>query len=116
MTRRLIRRIAFSLVAMQLLLSTPVASVLAQDAVLALAGDCAGMHAEAVDAASDSNSCCPAAAMDALHCLSACTAAMAVLPTASYLLAASQAVLAETATPVLHVLPADPPLNPPPIA
>jgi hypothetical protein len=106
----------YALVAVQLLLSAPLSSALAENAVAALASPCAGMDAQPANTDSDSHPCCSDSSMDALGCLSACTAGMAVVPGLSYVLGASVAVPAEARALILHVLPADPPLNPPPIA
>jgi len=106
----------YALVAVQLLLSAPLASALAEEAVAGLASPCAGMDAQPANTDSDSHPCCSDPSMDALGCLSACTAGMAVVPGLSYVLGASVAVPAEARALILHVLPADPPLNPPPIA
>jgi len=116
MSRRLVRRMVYALVAVQLLLSAPLASALAEEAVAGLASPCAGMDAQPANTDSDSHPCCSDPSMDALGCLSACTAGMAVVPGLSYVLGASVAVPAEARALILHVLPADPPLNPPPIA
>ena len=125
MARSLIRRMVYALVAVQLLLSVPVASVMAGGvAATMVASPCADMGSMDMDMDMDigstvpdpqSNPCCPDQSTGAVNCLVACAGVMAGLPAAGHVLAASVSVPAVAPVLTLHVLPADPPLNPPPI-
>jgi len=116
----------YALVAVQLLLSVPVASVMAGGVPAAtVANPCADMNNMDMDMDMgigstvpdrDSKPCCPDQSTGAVSCLVACAGVMAGLPTAGHVLAASVSVPAVAPVLTLHVLPADPPLNPPPIA
>jgi len=114
----------YALVAVQLLLSVPVASVMAGGVPAAtVANPCADMNNMDMDMGigstvpdRDSKPCCPDQSTGAVSCLVACAGVMAGVPAVGYVLAASASVPAVAPVLSLHVLPADPPLNPPPIA
>jgi hypothetical protein len=122
MARSVIRRMVYALVAVQMLLSVPVASVMASGVPAAtVASPCADMDNMGMGIGStlpdrDSEPCCPDQSTGAVSCLVACAGVMAGVPAVGYVLAASASVPAVAPVLSLHVLPADPPLNPPPIA
>lgn len=115
---RRVRPLVYVLVALQLLLSVPMASAWA-----------AGVAAEAETAQSmpcddtmppEHHSkhcpCCPDGAVDSLDCQAACAASVAALPGMHFVLSNSAAIPSLEPQPVNFLLLADPPLKPPPIA
>ena len=115
MSRALLRRLVYALVAMQLLLAAPVASAMAQSAALEAAR--ASVQHEAMPGSeSEPCHCCPDDATEMAACVSFCGTAAALLPEVATGLARSASVPARSFNATSHALPADPPLKPPPIA
>lgn len=110
--RRFLRRLAFLLIAAQLLWSAPVASAYA-----AIASGPDGAHCAEMMAAdpADPCPCCPDAEMGVAACLSACTASVGMLATFTLPPVRSRYAIADVLPLVHRVDLADPPLKPPPI-
>lgn len=111
--RRLTRPLVYLLVAVQLLLSAPMASA---QAVKAIAE---AVHSADVDSSGSHDSencpCCPDDVTTSLDCLAACAPA-ATFPVVMPALAVKSSVLPVVPPAPLIYLPlADPPLKPPPI-
>jgi hypothetical protein len=112
--RRHFRRIAFLLVAAQVLLSAPVGSALASITAAADPAHCAGMMP--VGDHTESCPCCPDGETGTAACLSACMASAGAIP--ALLVPGTHAAIVPAA-PLPFVQRADladPPLSPPPIA
>lgn len=111
---RILRRLAFLLIATQLLLSAPVASAYAAIAAGADGANCAEMM-NAGDSA-EPCPCCRDAALGVAACLGACTASVGFFVTFTLPPVRSGSEPAEI-KPLIHRADlADPPLKPPPIA
>lgn len=112
--RRKFRPLVYLLVAMQLLLSAPMASALTKQA-LTQAAAIADTSAHG-DHEADDCPCCPDNVTTSLDCLAAC-APVGAFPASVFLLSIHSTVpLAVAPTPVIYTPLADPPLKPPPIA
>jgi hypothetical protein len=115
--RRTFRPLVYALMAVQLMLSVPVASVWASEvpaeAVMALSIPCDGM--QPAEHHSKHCPCCPDGAAGASDCQAACVMGVAILPVAHCFLPNPVAVSAAEPQPVNFLLLADPPLKPPPI-
>lgn len=126
MNRRAVRALTYVLVALQLLLSVPAASVWATQNSVHHASIAAtpcdgmdmpsGMDAPAGEPHSRHCPGCPDDEKSARDCQAACAASVAMLPVFSYFCPTPVVVPSAEPLPViLHPL-ADPPLKPPPIA
>jgi hypothetical protein len=110
----MLRPLVFLLVAVQLLLSAPMASALTRDA-LTQASSTAAASAHS-DHNADDCPCCPDDVTSGLDCLAACGSAVA-LPVPLFLLAFhSTASFSAASKPLIYTPLSDPPLKPPPIA
>jgi hypothetical protein len=117
--RRSFRPLVYALVAVQLLLSVPVASAWAAEvsaqAPVAQSMPCDDMSMLADEQHSRHCPCCPDGAMGAMDCQTACAAGAAVLPSAHYFRPCPVAIRSVEPVPVNFLPLAEPPLKPPPI-
>lgn len=118
MRPRKIRPLVYVLVALQLLLSVPMASAWATG-VTAGAETAQSMPCDdemPPEHHSKHCPCCPDGAVDSLDCQAACAASIAALPGMHFVLSNSAAIPTLEPQPVNFLPLADPPLKPPPIA
>jgi len=117
--RRTFRPLVYALVAVQLLLSVPVASAWAAEAAAdvptAQSMPCDDMNMQSGEQHSKHCPCCPDGVTGTMDCQTACAAGAAVLSTVHRFLPNSVAVPSTEPLPVNFLLLADPPLKPPPI-
>lgn len=115
MNRALLRRLVYAVIAVQLLLSAPLASAAAENAGRTVASASLVVSEHSHGGEQDPCPCCPDGETGLAACLSACAATVAVLPSISFSMATPVTVPAVAATPVIYSPPTSPPLKPPPI-
>ena len=112
--RRIVRPLVYILAAAQLLLSAPIVTATTLPATnSATEMPCAASMPMVND--SKSCPCCPDGTKGMAACLSACTAAVAALPTLSIHVSRNATMPVITSAIVYRAEQADPPLKPPPI-
>ncbi|MFO1505174.1 MAG: hypothetical protein U1F39_15410 [Steroidobacteraceae bacterium] len=118
MKHRILRPLVYALVAVQLLLSVPVATAWAAE-VTAQAPTAQSMPCDDMNMPGEGHSehcpCCPEGSTGAMDCQTACAASVGLFMVARFLLPSPVAVPTVEPLPVIFLPLADPPLKPPPI-